>query len=71
MKRITTAMMADAMGVPVQAIRVGLQQEKLKFGTAYKQSGSQYTYVIYPEAARETLGPDRYNRMMEKAGAAV
>lgn len=71
MKRITVAMMAEAMGIPVQAVRVGLQQEKLKFGTAYKQSGDQYTYVIYPEVAREVLGAERYNAMMEKAEAAV
>lgn len=71
MKRITVAMMAEALGVPAQAIRVGLQQEKLKFGTAYKQSGDQFTYVIYPEIAREVLGAERYNAMMIRSGAAV
>ena len=61
MKRITPEMMGRAMGVPAQAIRVGLQQGKLKFGTAYKQTGNQYTYVIYPEAAREVVGDEVFN----------
>ena len=67
MKRITVAMMAEALGVPGQAIRVGLQQEKLSFGAAYKQTGNQYTYVIFPGAALETLGRTRYEEMMRKA----
>lgn len=60
-------MMADALGVPAQAIRVGLQQEKLNFGAAFKQTGDQYTYVIYPEVAREVLGEVRYIKMLKKA----
>ena len=63
MIRITPEMMAKAMGVPAQAIRAGLQQDKLNFGTAYKQTGTQYTYVIYPEKARQVLGDEIYNGM--------
>lgn len=69
MKRITVAMMAEALGIPEQAIRVGLQQEKLSFGAAYKQTGNQYTYVIFPGDALEALGPVRYEEMMRRAGA--
>lgn len=69
MKRITPEMMGKAMGVPTQAIRVGLQQGKLNFGVAYKQTGNQYTYVIYPEAARATIGDAAYRKMMQDAAA--
>lgn len=69
--RITPEMMGKALGVPTQAIRVGLQQEKLHFGVAYmqKEDGDRYTYVIFPEAARQTLGDARYNDMLAAAAA--
>lgn len=59
MKKITPAMMADALGVPVQAIRVGLQKGALNFGVALQQTGQRYTYIIYPERAREILGNEK------------
>ncbi len=59
MKKITPAMMAEALGVPVQAIRVGLQLGKLDFGAAMQPSGKKYTYIIYPEKAREILGSEK------------
>ena len=46
-------MMADALGVPVQTIRVGLQQGKFDFGIAMQQSGRKYTYVISYEKAKQ------------------
>lgn len=67
--RITPEMMGNALGVPTQAVRVGLQQEKLHFGVAYKQTSNQYTYVIFPEAARQTLGDARYDNMITAAAA--
>lgn len=71
--RITPEMMGRALGVPTQAVRVGLQQEKLHFGVAYRQDvdGGRYTYVIFPEAARQTLGDERYDNMMAAACEAV
>lgn len=57
-KRITPAMMAEAIGIPVQTIRVGLQAGAFDFGTAFQPSGRNYTYVIYPEKARETVGDE-------------
>lgn len=62
MKRITPAMMADALGVPVQTIRVGLQQKVFDFGIAMQQSGRKYTYVIFPEKARQYVPAEIYNK---------
>lgn len=55
-KKITVPMMADAMGVQAQAIRLGLQCGHLTFGIAMKQTTDQYSYIIYPEKAREIVG---------------
>lgn len=73
MARITPEMVGRALGVPAQAIRVGLQQNKLPFGAAYKQleGGKRYTYVIYPEAVRQTIGEEAYNSMIRAANEAV
>ena len=59
MKKITPAMMAEAMGVPAQAIRCGLQQGVLNFGIAMQQTGRKYTYIIFPEKAREVVGAEK------------
>lgn len=59
MKRITPAMMAEAMGVPTQAIRLGLQCGHLTFGVAMHQTTKKYTYIIYPEKAREIVGDEK------------
>ncbi|MGN0694550.1 MAG: hypothetical protein ACI4LK_06550 [Lentihominibacter sp.] len=67
MIRITPAMAGKALGVPAQAVRVGMQQGKLKIGTAFKQTGNQYTYVIYPEAIKEIIGEQEFKRMIEGA----
>lgn len=47
---------ADALGISVQAVRIGLQQGKFPFGTAIKTSDSKYTYAIYPKAFEEYVG---------------
>ena len=59
MAKISPAMMAEALGVPTQAIRVGLQQNKLDFGAAIQPSGKKYTYIIYPEKARAYVGSEK------------
>ena len=64
MRKITPAMVGEALGMPVQAIRVGLQQEKLDFGVALKPTGRQYTYIIYPEKIRALVG----EKQMEEWG---
>lgn len=56
MSKISPAMLAEALGVPTQAIRVGLQKGALKCGIAMQQTGKQYTYIIYPEKVREIVG---------------
>lgn len=59
MAKISPAMMAEALGVPTQAIRVGLQKGSLNFGVAMQQTGKQYTYIIFPEKAREIVGDEK------------
>lgn len=56
MRKITVAMMAEAMGVQPQAIRLGLQLKKLDFGVAMQQTTKKYSYIIFPEKAREIVG---------------
>lgn len=63
-KKITPAMVGQALGVSAQAVRVGLQQGALKFGKAYK-NGGQYKYVIYPEAVRQVIGDTAFIKMMQ------
>lgn len=69
--RITPAMMGDALGVPVQTIRVGIQQGIFDFGVIVKKNPKQFrcNYIIIPELARQTLGEERYNNMISKAAA--
>lgn len=47
---------ADALGISVQAVRIGLQQGKFPFGTAIKTSEAKYTYAIYPKTFEEYVG---------------
>ena len=47
---------ADALGISIQAVRIGLQQGKFPFGTAIKTSETKYTYAIYPKAFEEFVG---------------
>lgn len=49
MKRITPTMMAEALGIPPQTIRVGLQAGAFDWGECFKPTGRNYTYVIYPD----------------------
>lgn len=63
MKRITTDMMADALGVPVQTIRIGIQQGIFDFGIAMQRSGKKkHTYVIFPEKARQYVPAEIYEQ---------
>lgn len=59
MKKITPDMMAEAMGTTAQTIRAGLRQGIFNFGVAMKQSGTQHTYIIFPEKAREIVGTEK------------
>lgn len=53
--RISVAKAAKLLGASEQYIRLGLQQERLKFGTAVKMSG-QWTYVITKQKFEEITG---------------
>ena len=55
-KKIKPKDVADALGISVQAVRIGLQQGKFPFGTAIKTSDKKYTYAIYPKAFEKYIG---------------
>jgi hypothetical protein len=61
--KITPKDVADALGISVQAVRVGLQQGRFPFGTAIKTSEAKFTYAIYPKAFEEYVG-----RMVNQGG---
>lgn len=64
MKRITPAMVGEALGLPTQAIRVGMQVGALDFGQVTNPSGNRYNYIIFPEKIRAVVG----DKQMEKWG---
>lgn len=47
---------ADALGISVQAVRVGLQKGTFPFGWAIKTSETRFTYAISPKLFEEYLG---------------
>lgn len=64
MKRITPDDAAKLLGVPAQAIRVGLQKNRLPFGSAFMGNG-RYTYLIYPGKLREYAGKEVYDEWIK------
>ena len=53
----TIEKIAKAAGCDVQSVRLLLQQENCKFGTAFKANGSKhYTYILYPVKVKELFG---------------
>lgn len=56
-RKITVQQVAELMGIDAQSLRIGLQQDKIPFGTAWKAEGStKYTYIIYPKKFTEYTG---------------
>ena len=55
-KKLKPKDVADALGISVQAVRVGLQKGVFPFGWAIKTSESKYTYAISPKLFEEYLG---------------
>lgn len=47
---------AKALGISVQAVRVGLQRGQFPFGWAIKTSDVRYTYAISPKLFEQYLG---------------
>ena len=61
-KYITIKKASQLMGKSGQFIRVGLQRNRLPFGTAVQLS-SQWTYYISPKLFYDFIGrPEEYNR---------
>lgn len=58
-KKLKPKDVADALGISVQAVRVGLQKGVFPFGWAIKTSESKYTYAISPKLFEEYLGERR------------
>lgn len=56
--RPTIEEVAKALKVSPLSIRVGLQQGKLPFGTAFKtkEDNERYEYILFPEKVREYIG---------------
>lgn len=54
--KLTTKIVAERLGIDQLTLRVGLQQGKFPFGTAYKMPNStHYTYVFYPKILDEYI----------------
>ena len=60
MKSIPINTVADILGKSAQFVRVGLQQERLPFGTAVK-SASVWNYHVSYELLKNYIGIDRLN----------
>lgn len=55
--RITIAKASELIGLSRLSLQCGLRENKLPFGTAWKNKGSSvYTYLIYPAKFAEYLG---------------
>lgn len=55
--KITIAKASDLIGLSRLSIQCGLRENKLPFGTAWKNEGSSvYTYLIYPGKLAEYMG---------------
>lgn len=58
MKNIPINIVADVLGVAPIFVRLGLQEERLPFGTAVKTS-SQWTYHVSYELLKKYVGEER------------
>ncbi len=68
MRKVTVKDAAQMLGVTEQCIRIGLQREKFKFGTAFKSKANNKTfhYVLYPEILKNTVGEQRFDEVMKE-----
>lgn len=58
MKNIPVEVVAELIGKSKQFVRIGLQEQRLPFGTAVKTS-SQWTYHISYELLKAYVGEER------------
>ena len=57
--KISTQEVADALGISVQTVRIGLQRGKFPFGWAIQGTGKKHTYAISKKLFEEYLGSRR------------
>lgn len=57
--KISTQEVADALGISVQTVRIGLQRGRLPIGWAIQGTGKKYTYAISKKLFEEYLGSRR------------
>lgn len=60
-KKITIKAAARCLGKSEQFVRIGLQRERLPFGSAVPGSGNNWNYYINPARFRDYVGTDRFN----------
>lgn len=65
MKSIPIPIVADLLGKTQQYIRIGLQQQRLPFGSAVKMS-SEWTYHISYELLKNYIGIERLENYENK-----
>lgn len=58
MKNLTVEDAAKAIGKTPQFVRVGLQQQRLPFGTAVKMPGGRWSYSISSELLKQYAGEE-------------
>lgn len=61
-KKLTPKDVAEALGVSVQTVRVGLQKGYFPFGWAIQTTDRRYTYAISPKLFEEYVGKARTNK---------
>ena len=58
MKNLTVEDAAKAIGKTPQFVRVGLQQQRLPFGTAVKMPGGRWSYSISGKLLKQYTGEE-------------
>ena len=54
--KLTVKLVSERLGIDQLTLRVGLQQGRFPFGTAYKLPNStHYTYIFYPKILDEYI----------------
>ena len=61
---MTVIQAARLMGVSVQYVRLGLQQQRLPIGTAVKTSDDRWTYDVQEHLLKQYIGEGAFNRGM-------
>jgi len=65
-KKIAPVDVAKALGIGVQAVRIGLQRGHFPFGGAIKTSDNRHVYFVYPKLYEEYLKGAEYEKVSSK-----